>query len=211
MIAGLTLIAASAGRGVQIARLEADWSVETVLPGQDVRSLAVDTANYARWLAGTQGDGVFQSTDGGASWTQAGLQGMVVKSLASTPDGIYAGTKPARVYASKDGGRNWSERESFRRIPGRRLWWSPAETPGTAYVQSLAVSPSDSRVLLAGIEFGAVIRSEDGGETWSRHLKGTLRDCHTMKFHASDGNWAYEAGGSGGGASVSRDGGGNLE
>jgi photosystem II stability/assembly factor-like uncharacterized protein len=28
-----------------------------------------------------------------------------------------------------------------------------------------------------------------------------------MKFHASNGSWAYEAGGSGGGASVSKDGG----
>lgn len=208
MLTGLTLIATSAGRGVRIARRgETDWSIETVLPSQDVRCLAAHPLDPAHWYAGTQGNGIFESMDSGATWTQAGLQGMIVKSLALGPDAIYAGTKPPRVYASKDGGRSWPERENFRCIPGRRLWWSPAEAPGTAYVQSLAVSPSEPNVILAGIEFGAVIRSEDGGETWSRHLKGTLRDCHTMKFHSSDGAWAYEAGGSGGGASVSRDGG----
>ena len=208
MITSLTLIAASAGRGVRIARpRESDWSTETVLPGQDVRCIAVDRHDAVHWYAGTQGNGVFESMDSGATWTQAGLQGKIVKSVAISPDAIYAGTKPPRIYASKDSGRTWIERENFRRIPGRRLWWSPAEAPGTAYVQSLAVSPSDPNVILAGIEFGAVIRSEDGGETWSRHLKGTLRDCHTLKFHSSDGAWAYEAGGSGGGASVSRDGG----
>lgn len=208
MILGLTLIAVSAGGGVRIARRgDSDWSIETVLSREDVRCVVVDPRDSAHWYAGTQGNGVFETTDSGASWTQAGLQGKIVKSLAVAPEAIYAGAKPARVYTSKDGRRTWSELESFRHIPGRRLWWSPAEVPGTAYVQSLTVSPDNPEVLLAGIEFGAVVRSDDGGETWSRHLKGSLRDCHTMKFHVSDGAWAYEAGGTGGGASVSSDGG----
>ena len=208
MISNLALIAVSAGRGVRIAHSgESDWTIETVLKGHDVRCIAVHPGDPAHWYAGTQGNGVFETTDGGASWMAAGLAGKIVKSVAVAPDAIYAGTKPAGVYASNDSGRTWSERENFKRIPGRRLWWSPAESPGTAYVQSLAVSPSDPSVLMAGIEFGAVVRSVDGGETWSRHLKGSLRDCHTMKFHSTDGAWVYEAGGSGGGASVSKDGG----
>lgn len=60
---------------------------------------------------------------------------------------------------------------------------------------------------MAGIEFGAVVRSEDGGRTWSNHIKGTLRDCHDLTFHAVNGQWVYEAGGTGGGAAFSRDGG----
>jgi photosystem II stability/assembly factor-like uncharacterized protein len=58
-----------------------------------------------------------------------------------------------------------------------------------------------------GIEFGAVVRSNDGGQTWSRHRSGALRDCHSLKFHAADGDWVYQAGGTGGGASFSQDGG----
>ena len=61
--------------------------------------------------------------------------------------------------------------------------------------------------MLAGVEFCAVVLSDGGGRTWSRHRRGALRDCHSLNFHASDGAWAYQAGGSGGGASVSQDGG----
>jgi hypothetical protein len=32
----------------------------------------------------------------------------------------------------------------------------------------------------------------------SLHRKGALRDCHSLKFHTTNGNWAYEAGGNGG-------------
>jgi photosystem II stability/assembly factor-like uncharacterized protein len=52
-----------------------------------------------------------------------------------------------------------------------------------------------------------VLRSEDGGESWTGHLKRALRDCHSLASHATDRNWFYEAGGSGGGAAYSRDGG----
>ena len=208
MISNLALITVSAGRGIRIAHTgDLGWAVETVLSNEDVRSIAVHPVDPNRWFAGTQGNGLFETRDGGASWSSAGLEGKIIKSVTVAPNAIYAGTKPAKVYASNDGGQTWREREEFMQIPGRRLWWSPAESPGTAYVQSLAVSPNDPSVLLAGIEFGAVVRTMDAGETWSRHLKGSLRDCHTMKFHATDGSWAYEAGGTGGGASVSTDGG----
>ena len=178
MITNLTLIAVSAVRGIQIARSsDVDWSVETVLSNQDVRCVATHPDDPTQWVAGTQGNGVFKTADSGASWVSTGLEELIIKSFAISTNAIYAGTKPAGVFASSDGGGTWSESKSFNRIPGRRLWWSPAESPGTANVQSLAISPSDPGVLVAGIEFGAVVRSTDAGETWSRHIKGSLRDC----------------------------------
>jgi hypothetical protein len=80
---------------------------------------------------------------------------------------------------------------------------SPAEPPFSAYVQAIALSPVDPGVIVAGIEAGAVVRSEDGGQTWSSHRKGAVRDCHSLQFHSSNGSWVYEAGG--GGAAVSHD------
>jgi photosystem II stability/assembly factor-like uncharacterized protein len=135
---------------------------------------------------------------------------MVVKSVACSPterDTLYAGTRPARIYKSSDGGESWNELESFRSIKGRWYWMSPAEPPFKAYVQSIALSPQDPRRIVVGVEAGAVVRSDDGGATWTGHLKGSIRDCHSLEFHASDGNWVYEAGGGGHGASFSRDGG----
>jgi hypothetical protein len=138
------------------------------------------------------------------------LEGQVVKAVAASPHLpglLYAGVRPAAMYISHDSGATWSELEGFQDIPGRRLWFSPAESPWQAYVQAIAPSPVEPDVLLAGIEFGATVRSTDSGRTWSAHLDGSLRDCHDLKFHAASGDWVYEAGGTGGGASLSRDGG----
>lgn len=135
------------------------------------------------------------------------MAGQVVKSLAvsaSEADVLYAGTKPPAVFVTADGGENWSELESFRQMR-QSSWYTPAE-PGDPYIQGLAVSPADINVILTGVEYGAVLRSADGGATWQGHLKGTSKDCHSLSFHVSDGNWIYQGGG-GWPAAVSRDGG----
>lgn len=189
---------------------EGDWTVETTSDIPSPVTLAADPNDTGSIYAGTQGDGIYYSGDQGRSWIRLGLAGQIVKSIAVSPHDsrvIYAGVKPAAVYKSVDAGRTWTELEGFRRIPNRWWWFSPAETPFKAYVMALSVSPTEPDVVLAGIELGAVVRSEDGGRTWSGHLRGALRDCHSLKFHNSDGQWVYQAGGSGGGASLSRDGG----
>src|SRR5688572_6294757 len=139
-----------------------EWEVEHLMPGKDVRCLSIDPLNGDVVYAGTQGNGVFRSDDKGRTWRQAGMEGRVVKSIAASPiepGVIYAGTRPALMYLSRDGGASWEELEAFRRIRGRRLWFSPAEKPFTAYVQAIALSPTDPSIVLAGIEFGAVVRS----------------------------------------------------
>ena len=206
-----TIILATNGKGLSRAeRQSQQWSVEYLLEKLDVRCLAADPNNPQRVYAGTQGDGLLCSEDSGRTWRPCGLEGQIVKAIAVSPHQpgtIYAGVKPASLYISRDGGRSWEQSAGFQRIPWRWWWFSPAEKPGQAYVQALAISPTDPNVILAGIEFGAVVRSQDGGLTWSSHRSGALRDCHDLKFHAANGDWVYEAGGSGGGASHSRDGG----
>jgi photosystem II stability/assembly factor-like uncharacterized protein len=195
--------------GVAHAECDADgrWAVERVLSGQDVRCLEVDPLNPEVVYAGTQGQGVFRSEDGGRNWRPAGLQGVIVKALAASrhqPGVVYAGTKsPPLIYRTHDGGSQWEELTSFRRVRGRWLWVSPAEPPYTAYVIALAISPSEPDVVLAGIELGAVVRSADAGQTWSQHRQGAGRDCHQLLFHPRASHWAYQA--HGGGPAVSRD------
>jgi photosystem II stability/assembly factor-like uncharacterized protein len=184
------------------------WTVDHLLDGVKVCCLAAAPQNPSNLYAGTK-NGVLSSTDQGLSWRPAGMEGQMVKSLAVSPHQpglLYAGTKPACIFTSRDGGESWQELESFRRVRGRWWWRSPAEPPDwRAYVMGLALSPSDPSVIAAGIEFGALVLSRDGGKTWSNHRKGALRDCHNLKFHAHNGSWIYEGGG--GGAAFSRDGG----
>jgi photosystem II stability/assembly factor-like uncharacterized protein len=205
-------ILTTSGKGIGRAyrNEQGQWDVSIVLADQDVRCLAADPLDPRVVYAGTQGSGLFQSLDRGQSWRPAGLAGEVVKAIAASPHQaglLYAGTRPAYLFVSEDHGASWRELHGFREIPNRRFWFSPAESPWQAYVQAITLSPTVPGHLLAGIEFGATIRSEDGGLSWSAHLRGSLRDCHSLKYHAANGDWAYEAGGTGGGASYSRDGG----
>lgn len=183
------------------------WSVDSFLKNQQVSCLANDPSNHQVIYAGTNQNGVFRSLDKGESWSNIGFSGHSVKALAVSPHDsnfLVVGTKPALIFISHDSGQSWREQDSFRRIRGRRFWFSPAEPPDKRpYVQAITISPTNPQVMLAGIEFGAVVRSEDGGQTWSNHIKGTLRDCHDLKFHTSNGDWVYEAGG--GGVACGRD------
>jgi hypothetical protein len=185
------------------------WETEQVLGGESVSCLAVNPLNPNVIYAGTNGSGVLRSDDCGKTWQPAGMAGMIVKSLAVSPHDpgtVYAGTKPSCVFITRNSGKDWTELENFRKVRGRWLWRSPAEPPDfRAYVQGLSISPTDPDIVVAGIEFGTLVRSQDGGKTWSNHRKGALRDCHTLSFHTNNGSWVYEGGG--GGAAVSRDGG----
>jgi photosystem II stability/assembly factor-like uncharacterized protein len=199
---------ATTGHGLARAecRASGEWTVTRLLEKLKVNCLAADPLNPDVVYAGTSGGGVLRSDDRGQHWYSAGLDGKTVKSLAASPiqaSVLYAGTKPPMIFVSRDGGVTWTELDAFR--PMRRWYWFTPAEPGAPYVQAIALSPTDPDVIVAGIEFGAVLRSADGGRTWQGHLKGAIRDCHSLAFHARSGDWVYQAGGSGGGAAVSRD------
>jgi photosystem II stability/assembly factor-like uncharacterized protein len=202
---------ASYDHGLTRAERNADgsWAVEHLMSEVRFSYLAMDPFDKKVVYAGTQ-DGVLVSKDTGKSWNNIGLKGVPVKSLVVSPHQpgvVYAGGKPVSLYVSQDYGESWEELPALR--ASRKWWWfSPADPPGwLPYVQALTISPRDPNVMLAGIELGGVLRSEDGGKTWSKHLRRALRDCHSLKTHATNGEWVYEAGGTGGGASLSQDGG----
>lgn len=193
---GFETLLATTGRGLQRGTTDGTgWAIETHLAECDVRCLAASTEGVV--LAGTQGDGLFRSEDGGRTWEGSGLEGTVVKSVAfcaADPSRAYAGTKPPHIFRSDDAGRTWRELSAFREVRGRSMWRQPAEKPSTAYVQALVCSPTDPDVVVAGMEAGAVVRTVDGGGSWTNHLQGSCRDCHSLYFHPNGGH-VYEGGG----------------
>ncbi|MFZ7106367.1 MAG: T9SS type A sorting domain-containing protein, partial [Bacteroidota bacterium] len=61
--------------------------------------------------AGTNGDGVFMSDDGGANWTQVnnGLGSLYIRRLYSDGTYLYSCSDFAGIFISGDGGQNWEE------------------------------------------------------------------------------------------------------
>jgi len=117
---------------------------------------------------GTLEDGVFRTTDRGRHWSPAnfGLLDFNILCLAVSPAfaedaALVVGTESG-IYQSTNGGRSWRELE----FP---LEWAP--------VLSLAYSPNHAAdgCLLAGTEANGLLRSMDGGQSWARLGKATLK------------------------------------
>ena len=76
---------------------------------QVVQALAIDPTSPSTLYAGTQ-DGIFKSTDAGATWTStsSGLKGFF-KELAIGPAGnaLYVGTHGSGLFRSLDGAASW--------------------------------------------------------------------------------------------------------
>jgi photosystem II stability/assembly factor-like uncharacterized protein len=176
--------------------------VETVLEQKGAQCIAVDPRNPERILAGCRGGAAFESADGGSTWTDAELPSNDVFSVAYSPadSDAYAGCEPSALWARRNG--VWEELSALRELPSAPTWSFPPR-PWTSHVRWIAPSPHDADLVLAGIELGGLMRSEDGGRTWQDHRPGAQRDVHTLAWHPTEPGRAYEA--AGGGSAWSRD------
>ena len=131
----------------------------------EVRAIAVHPQNTNVIYVGTQ-DGPYRSTDGGERWERLGFpeRGAVIWSLTihpTRPRILYAGTAPVALFRSEDGGDTWS------RLPGAK---SPAHCERAGFdtrTVRITVDPGRPDDVYAALEVSGVIRSSDGGETWS--------------------------------------------
>jgi photosystem II stability/assembly factor-like uncharacterized protein len=123
-----------------------------LLPGElpsGVASLAVDPQDARLLYAGTTGDGLYRSHDGGVSWRALPTLRKGVPAIALDPqerDNIYILAAWERVYESHDGGQKWGAN-----------WDGLGEVIETT---SLAVDPLTSLVY-AGTETGLYRRQNN--------------------------------------------------
>jgi len=176
------ILFAATGEGV--ARLElADGACEVTALLETGGAACIARAGDELY-AGSRGGGVVRSTDAGSTWERLDFPQPDVFSVAVSPaDGaVYAGCEPSMLFVSRDRGGSWEELDALRAIPSAPTWSFPPR-PWTSHVRWIAPSPHDAGLLLVGIELGGVMRSEDGGGSWSDHRPGAQRDCHALAWH----------------------------
>jgi photosystem II stability/assembly factor-like uncharacterized protein len=114
--------------------------------------------------AGTQ-DGPYRSTDGGDRWERLDFpaRGVMLWSIAfhpTRPNVMYAGSAPVGLYRSEDGGDHWKKLEGAKN-PAHCEMAFPTRTV------RFAIDPGRPDDIYAALEVSGVIRSTDGGETWT--------------------------------------------
>lgn len=146
-------------------------------------------------LAGSYGNGMYRSEDGGRTWAQAnvGLTASAFRCIAPdplNPGAILAGAEPARVYRSIDDGRTWRELAGITRISGHEKWFLPY-SPRAGAVRNVFAPADNSGCLFASVEVGGLLRSEDGGDTWTCEPVLDDEDIHHITGHPADPNLLY--------------------
>jgi hypothetical protein len=155
----------------------------------EVSDVVLDPNDVDRLYIGVHRDGVYRSTDGGASWTRL-QNGIATGAVADAPkialgrNGSHGSQFVAvkmgeRVYTSVDGGGAFTRRTDV----GGSIWYF-------AWTNVIAVDPADEDVLLAGAV--SLFRSTDGGSSWS-FSGGPHSDNQAVAFDPADSDHVYVA------------------
>ena len=122
---------------------------------RNVSSLAADPTTPTVLYAGTDGAGVFKSTDKGDHWivVNTGLTDLHAGSLVVSP------IVPVTLYVSTGGG-------IFRSVNGGAAW-TAVNAGLTNHTIALAVDPTTPAIVYAGTDGSGVFRSADAGDHWT--------------------------------------------
>jgi len=145
----------------------ATWEQFPAFTARRVTTIAIDPKLPATVYAGTMGDAIYKSPDGGQHWLphNVGLKEHVsfINEIIFHPDNtelIYLATTVG-AFLSKNGGREWEERM--------------AGMKEVHIVTCITMDHQHPRVLYAGTT-GGTYRSDDGGTTWQKKNTGLIPD-----------------------------------
>jgi photosystem II stability/assembly factor-like uncharacterized protein len=195
---------------------EAPWErqPEMVLAGHHVSALVYDEPTEMLFAGLHFKGGLMVSDDMGATWEARnnGLQSEHVYSLLVQHVGnrtiLNLGTEPVMFYRSFDLGKSWTAYPSCTQVEGTEHWFFPRSSP---HIKHIAAHPSRPDTLWICVEQGDLLRSDDGGESWTsidsmeRPDDKFRRDQHRVTFYRDDPDEIFLT--TGIGAYNSRDGG----
>ena len=140
--------------------------------------IAINPTNQNIIFAGTNGAGVYMSTDGGATWSQVntGLTDLAVQVLTisqSSPTTLYAGGITGGMFKTTNSGTSWSQVNTGITEVGKNI-------------QAIAVKTNDPNTVVIAVYDGVnnattgVYKTTDGGNSWNAAVGGILSLNHNF-------------------------------
>ncbi len=147
-----------------------DW--KHVLGTVQTYTVLVHPSDPETVFAGTS-DGVWRSTDRGAtfrrtSFPDADKQVWSFMVDSRDPKRMFAGASPIDGYRSDDGGANW------RKLATPKIG-THCTGPFASRVMRFAQNPKKPDEIYAALEINGVMRSTDGGESWTDCSAGLIK------------------------------------
>ncbi|MEH6406940.1 MAG: T9SS type A sorting domain-containing protein [Leeuwenhoekiella sp.] len=155
------------------------------VPGR-TRTVVVSPVNPDKWYAGTVGGGLWITSDGGTTWSNAtdykipNLSTSTIAISAASPKTIYLGTgEPfgnldelggTGVMKSIDDGNTWAYLENTKTFGG---------------IGRLAINPNDANHLIVASEKGVYL-TLDGGASWQKPFSSSTA---VQDINATPGNF----------------------
>lgn len=177
--------------GVRVMRFT-DGEMQTVgssLEGSVVRSLEVHPEDRSNVMigCGLGGYGLFRSTNGGKTAEQIGFVDNWVWGITrhpTDPERLFVGTEPPMLYESVDDGQSFTPFQNIEELPSRDDWKFFHEPFYEGHIHAVEIHPDVPERIVAGVENGPVIYSEDHGDTWQEDT--TPQDVHRIGIDPSD-------------------------
>jgi photosystem II stability/assembly factor-like uncharacterized protein len=140
--------------------------------------------------AAVRGYGLYKTEDNGLNWKQ--ILSANAHALAldeSDEQRLWVGVEPVGLWRSEDGGGTWLDlSDNLRRLPTALDWRFPSP-PYQARLRALCQVPGQPQTLLAGIEIGGLIRSDDGGNQWQLSGDEIEEDVHALAVQPAGQNF----------------------
>ncbi len=159
------------------------------LQGNAVRAIAVHPQfpNQALIGCGLRGWGLYRTDDYGANFRLIGFADQWVWDVVHQRDNskvIWVGTEPPMIYKSEDYGSTFMAMNGIEHVPSRKQWkfFHPPFYGG--HIHGIAFHPERPGQVLAGVEQGALLYSNDNGESWGEALTGY--DLHRIAYDPSN-------------------------
>jgi hypothetical protein len=170
----------------------AGWTNLTgyVHPVGRVNALLIHPTSTNTMWAGTDGGGIWKTTDAGVTWVAANdflgslsISGFAMRTgdpsiiyAATGAQGSHTGVGGVGVYKSTDGGTTWPQLTAT----------NPTGNADFQHVFQLAIHPTDSNTVLAATDGGAYLTT-NGGTNWTK-VPATTTRVRNVAIHPANGN-----------------------